>query len=133
MVSSVVKSFWVLAFLAMCVLSLCHDQNPVPKMAAEDCEVDLRGFEIECMYYMHKGMPYMLLNPNDRCCKVIKEANIPCCCNNLSRKLVYPPGYTIEDMLDWGKVLHCFNNCGRPLPAEYKCGTFTVPPGPPSK
>ncbi|RDX79414.1 hypothetical protein CR513_40170, partial [Mucuna pruriens] len=84
MVNSDVKSLWLLAVLGMSVLSLSHD----PKMvAAEDCDVHLRGLEIECMYYMNKGNPSTLLNPNDRCCKVIKRANVPCVCRNLSRKL----------------------------------------------
>ncbi|MED6219907.1 hypothetical protein PIB30_040187 [Stylosanthes scabra] len=88
--------------------------------ASEDCETDLRGLEIECMYYMHKGEPPTLMNPNQRCCDVIQHANLPCCC-------IYPPGYTIEDMLDWGKVLNCLNFCGKPLDVGTNCGSFTVP------
>ncbi|XP_027339565.1 uncharacterized protein LOC113853245 [Abrus precatorius] len=122
-----------LLFLSICLLSLCHDQKLLPTVAGEDCDVDLRGFEIECMYYMNKGEPSTLINPNDRCCKVIKNANIPCCCRNLGRKLVYPPGYTIADLLNWKKVLHCMNYCGRPLTPASKCGNFIVPRGPPPK
>ncbi|RYR79675.1 hypothetical protein Ahy_A01g004493 [Arachis hypogaea] len=92
--------------------------------AAEDCETDLRGLEIECLYYMHKGEPSTLMNPNKRCCDVIQQANLPCCCANLNRKLSYPPGFTIEDLLDWGKVLHTLNFCGKPLAVGTKCGMF---------
>ncbi|XP_020990980.1 uncharacterized protein LOC107473192 isoform X2 [Arachis duranensis] len=92
--------------------------------AAEDCETDLRGLEIECLYYMHKGEPSTLMNPNKRCCDVIQQANLPCCCANLNRKLY---------LLDWRKVLHVLNFCGKPLAVGTKCGSFTVPPGPPPK
>ena len=51
-----------------------------------DCEQDLRGLEIECLYYMHKGVPPMQ-NPNDRCCNLIKVADVPCVCSKLSRHI----------------------------------------------
>ncbi|XP_028789889.1 uncharacterized protein LOC114745883 [Neltuma alba] len=99
----------------------------------EECQSDLIGLEIECLYYMHKGVPAMQ-NPNGRCCRAIHEANILCVCSKLTQKIIIPPGYTIEDMLDWYKVLNCLNFCGRPLPPGFKCGHFTVPPtGPPAK
>ncbi|KAI9115211.1 hypothetical protein K1719_013530 [Acacia pycnantha] len=98
----------------------------------EDCERDLLGLQIECLYYMHKGEPPMQ-DPNDRCCNEIKKANVPCVCTKLSRHTVFPPNGTVEDLLDWNKVLHCFNFCGRPLKPGFKCGHFTVPPGPPPK
>ncbi|KAL1370038.1 hypothetical protein AAHE18_01G030800 [Arachis hypogaea] len=101
--------------------------------AAEDCEIDLRGLQIECLIYMHIGEPSTIINPNKRCCDVIQQANLPCCCANLNRKISYPPGSTIEDLLDWRKVLHVLNFCGKPLAVGTKCGSFTVPPGPPPK
>ncbi|XP_028789888.1 uncharacterized protein LOC114753231 [Neltuma alba] len=98
----------------------------------EDCERDLRGLQIECLVFMHKGNA-PIQDPNDRCCNEIKLANVPCVCSKLSRHLVIPPNETIEDLLDWPKVLHCFNFCGKPLAPGFKCGNFTVPPGPPPK
>ncbi|KAK7323410.1 hypothetical protein VNO77_26882 [Canavalia gladiata] len=134
MVGSDVKTYWLLAILGICVLSLCHDQKLAPMVAAENCDTDMRGLEIECMAFMNKGIPNKPEDPNDRCCKIIKQVNVPCCCNNLNRKIGFPPGYhTIGDLLNWNKVLHCFNYCGRPFHAGYKCGPFTVPPGPPPK
>lgn len=66
----------------MLAMSLCHYQY----VNAEDCENDIQGLNIECMVYMQKigGQ----INPSDRCCDVIKTANVPCVCKNgLSRKL----------------------------------------------
>ncbi|RDX79409.1 hypothetical protein CR513_40165, partial [Mucuna pruriens] len=124
MVNSNVKSFW---FLAMCVLSLCHDLKMV---AAENCDEDMRGLEIECLFYMNNSDP-KLVDPNQRCCNIIKGVNVPCCCSSiLQRKLVFPPGHVVADILDWTKVMHCFNYCGRPFPAGYKCGNFVVPSRP---
>jgi hypothetical protein len=75
-----VKSIWLLAILAM---SLCHYQN----VSGEDCENDIMAFNIECMIFMNKDLPKPI-NPNDRCCNVIRRANVPCVCKNgLSKKL----------------------------------------------
>lgn len=70
------KSMWFLASLAMFVL-----------VAAEECEVDFRGLEVECMIFMHSGNPSAIIDPNNRCCNVIKNADLQCCCRNLDRKL----------------------------------------------
>jgi len=80
------KSFWLLVVLVMNVVSVFQHGHKM--VAAEDCEEELRGFDIECMYYMNKGDP-RILNPNHRCCKVITHAfpKLSCCCNNLSRKV----------------------------------------------
>ncbi|KAL5150225.1 hypothetical protein HKD37_13G036900 [Glycine soja] len=125
-----VKSIWWLPILAICVLSLCHDHKMV---VAEDCEEELRGLNIECMYYMNKDDP-SLLNPNGRCCKAITDAypKLGCVCKNLSRKVVFPPyAGTYADLISWRRVMHCFSYCWRPLPADYKCNRFTVPNPPP--
>lgn len=82
--STNLKSIWLLGTFAICVLSLFHHDH---KVAAEDCEVDMRGLEIECMYYMNNGEPSTMLNPNDRCCKVLTGLNLPCVCGNLHRKI----------------------------------------------
>jgi len=80
MLSSNFKSIWLLAILA---LSLCHYQ----KVSGEDCEHDINGMNIECMIYMNKGLSSPI-NPNDRCCNVIRRGNVPCVCKNgLSRKI----------------------------------------------
>lgn len=77
------KSIWLLVTIAMIsVLCLCHHKV----VAAEDCQVDMRGIQIECMYYMNKGDP-SLKDPNDRCCNVIGGLNLPCICRNLYQKL----------------------------------------------
>ncbi|ESW21169.1 hypothetical protein PHAVU_005G047700 [Phaseolus vulgaris] len=125
------KSFWLLVVLVMNVVSVFQHGHKM--VAAEDCEEELRGFDIECMYYMNKGDP-RILNPNHRCCKVITHAfpKLSCCCNNLSRKVVFPPGASVADTLSWTRVLHCFSYCDRPLPVGYKCWRFTVPPVHPS-
>ncbi|WJX30853.1 hypothetical protein P8452_19346 [Trifolium repens] len=65
-----VKSIWLMAILAM---SLCHYQN----VSGEDCENDIMAFNIECMIFMNKDLPKPI-NPNDRCCNVIRRANVPC-------------------------------------------------------
>nr|XP_012574900.1 uncharacterized protein LOC101512697 [Cicer arietinum] len=120
MLGSNFKSIWLLAMLAM---SLCHYQY----VNAEDCENDIQGLNIECMVYMQKigGQ----INPSDRCCDVIKTANVPCVCKNgLSRKLTFSPyPGTYADLINWKKVMYCFNYCGRPLPRGLKCDRFTVP------
>jgi len=84
--NSDMKSFSLLVVLVINVLSVFqHGQKMV---VAEECEVEIRGFQIECMYYMNKGDP-RILNPNDRCCKVITDAypKLSCWCNSLSRKV----------------------------------------------
>lgn len=53
----------------------------------EDCQSDLLGLEIECLYYMHKGVPSIMQNPNHRCCRAIKKSNIPCVCTKLTHKI----------------------------------------------
>ncbi|KAI4333041.1 hypothetical protein L6164_017896 [Bauhinia variegata] len=120
---------WFLGILAISgIMQLWHDEQKLV-VVAENCQEDIWGFNIECMYYFAKSEP--LRDPNDRCCKVIQSANIPCCCRHLSDKLLFPPGKTYADMIDWPKVLHCMNYCGRPLPSGFKCGNFTGPQGAP--
>ncbi|WJX30849.1 hypothetical protein P8452_19342 [Trifolium repens] len=118
------KSIWLLAILAM---SLCNYQN----VSGEDCENDIMAFNIECMIFMNKDLPKPI-NPNDRCCNVIRRANVPCVCKNgLSKKLPYING-TYADIIGWNNVLYCFNYCHRPLTPGFKCDRFTVPGHPPS-
>ncbi|KAL5137204.1 hypothetical protein HKD37_10G027606 [Glycine soja] len=127
-----VKSIWLLSVFAICVLSLCLYHKMVA--AEEDCEEEFRGLNIECYYYMHSGDPTLIF-PNDRCCKAITHAypKLQCVCNILYRKVLYPPGAIIADIINWNKVMYCFSSCWRPLPAGYKCNRFTVPTPPPKQ
>jgi len=83
--NSDMKSLWLLVVLVMSVLVLEHGHKMV---GAEDCEEEIRGFTIECMYYMSNDSQ-SLVNPNARCCKVITDAypTLSCWCNSLSRKV----------------------------------------------
>ncbi|CAL5201536.1 unnamed protein product [Lathyrus oleraceus] len=123
MLGSNMKSIWLLVILV--ITSLCHYKN----VKGEDCERDILGMNIECMYYMNIGLPEEPIPPNDRCCNVLKTANVPCVCKNgLSRKLPFYPNKTYADAISWKKVMYCFDKCGRPLPHGFHCDRFTVPP-----
>ncbi|XP_017424759.1 uncharacterized protein LOC108333813 [Vigna angularis] len=121
-----------LCLLVILVISVLDEKKLV---LAEECEVEIRGMTIECLYYMNKG-DQRLLAPNDRCKKAITDAfpKLQCWCNSLSRKVAFPPGASMGDILSWKRILHCFSYTRLPLPAGYKCWNFIVPPGlPPSK
>ncbi|XP_023908312.2 uncharacterized protein LOC112019990 [Quercus suber] len=106
-------NIFLLAFFAITVI-LSSSNNVV----GQGCLGDVQGLISQCASYVKKGGPK--IKPSPQCCDVIKKADIPCVCKQLTAE--------IEKAIDMEKMVFVAKTCGKPLAPGSKCGAFNVPP-----
>ncbi|XP_010273372.1 PREDICTED: uncharacterized protein LOC104608943 [Nelumbo nucifera] len=101
--SSTIRLFLVLAALLLVA---------VHQVCAQDCQEDIKGLIKECTIYVMKIGPK--IPPSKGCCDVVKNANLECVCQHVTRK--------VEQLISIDKAVYVADSCGRPLPHGQKCG-----------
>ncbi|XP_023880258.1 uncharacterized protein LOC111992622 [Quercus suber] len=110
----------LLAFFAITGILFSGNNNNM--VVGEDCQADILGLQAQCALYFQKSLPRM--NPSQQCCRVIQKANMPCVCHHMTKN--------DEKFLDMKKVIFVAQYCGRPVAPGTTCGSYTVPPPPPT-
>ncbi|TVU22256.1 hypothetical protein EJB05_31940 [Eragrostis curvula] len=84
----------------------------------KDCHGEKILVKEKCMESIKLVGDYV--HPNQSCIHAVKDSDMTCICGII----------TLDDELEISvsKTLRLARECHNPVPAETKCGTFTVPP-----
>nr|POF15929.1 hypothetical protein CFP56_42755 [Quercus suber] len=104
-------NIFLLAFFAITVI-LSSSNNVV----GQGCLGDVQGLISQCASYVKNGGPK--IKPSPQCCDVIKKADIPCVCKQLTAE--------IEKAIDMEKMVFVAKTCGKPLAPGSKCGVSII-------
>ncbi|KAF8751335.1 hypothetical protein HU200_012218 [Digitaria exilis] len=81
---------------------------------AGDCDNDLKDLARECQQYVMEP-PNPKTPPSSACCGVVQKVNVPCACSKVTKET--------EKLVCMENVVYVANECKRPFPPGYQCGT----------
>ncbi|KAG2632425.1 hypothetical protein PVAP13_2NG093300 [Panicum virgatum] len=83
----------------------------------QDCYHEKDVFLHKCALSIKRGLAY--LPPNPICCRVVRKIDMTCVC-----RVIQPPE---EENIDVRHAYFVSQDCGKPVPAGNKCGSWTIP------
>ncbi|CAL5055284.1 unnamed protein product [Urochloa decumbens] len=91
---------------------------PHLSLGEKDCYEQKYRFKHKCMESIEIKGPYVA--PSDSCVLVVRQSDMACICRVI----------LIEEQaeISVSKIVRLATECGNPVPAGNKCGSYTVPP-----